>query len=83
MSTQEYALTDLVSELAERAKALAPEDRARLAEELLASLDTGEDEAEAAWDAEIRKRVAEVENGTVRLVPAEEAFAQVRQALHR
>jgi hypothetical protein len=54
-----------------------------LAEELLASLDTGEVEVEAAWDAEIRKRVAEVESGTVQLVPGEEAFAQVRQALRR
>ena len=76
-------MADLVSELTERAKALPPEDRARLAEELLASLDPGEDEVEAAWDSEIRKRIAEVENGAVRLVPADEAFAQVRQALRR
>jgi putative addiction module component (TIGR02574 family) len=76
-------MADLVDELTERAKALPPEDRARLAEELLASLDTGEDEVDAAWDAEIRKRIAEIENGTVQLVPAADAFAQVRQALRR
>jgi putative addiction module component (TIGR02574 family) len=76
-------MADLVSELAERARALPPEDRARLAEELLASLAPGGDDVEAAWDAEIRKRVAEVESGSVRLVPADEAFAQVRKALRR
>ncbi len=76
-------MTDLVTELTERAKALPPEERARLAEELLATLDPSEDGVEAAWDDEIRKRIDEVENGTVQLVPADEAFAQVRHALRR
>lgn len=76
-------MTDLVTELTERAKALPPEERARLAEELLATLDPSEDGVEAAWDDEIRKRIDEVENGTVQLVPADEAFAQVRRALRR
>ena len=83
LSIQESAMADLVSELTERAKALPPEERARLAEELLATLDPGDDDVEVAWEAEIRKRVAEVENGTVQLVPADEAFARVRQALRR
>ena len=76
-------MTDLVTELAERAKALPPEERARLAEELLATLDPGDEGVEAAWDAEIRRRIDEVESGTVQLVPADAAFAQVRQALRR
>ena len=76
-------MNDLVAELTERAKALSPEDRARLAEGLLASLDSSEEEVDAAWDAEIRKRIAEIENGTVQLIPGAEGFAQVRQALRR
>ena len=76
-------MADLVTELTERAKALPPEDRARLAEELLATLDPNDDGIEAAWDAEIRKRIDEIENGTVQLIPAEQAFARVRQALRR
>jgi putative addiction module component (TIGR02574 family) len=76
-------MADLVTELTERAKSLPPEDRARLAEELLATLDPSDDEVDAAWDAEIRKRITEIENGTVRPIPADEAFAQVRQALRR
>lgn len=76
-------MTDLVAELSAQARALPPEDRARLAEELLASLDPGEAEVDAAWDAELRSRIAEVEAGTVELVPADYAFGQVRRALGR
>lgn len=75
-------MTDTVAELSQRARELAPEDRARLAEELLASLEAGLDqEVDAAWDEEMRKRIAEVENGTAKLIPADEVFARVRRAL--
>ena len=76
-------MSDLVAELSAQAKALPPEERARLAEELLASLDPHETEVEAAWDEELRRRIEEVESGTVQLVPADEVFAQVRRALGR
>ena len=75
-------MTDLVAELSERARGLAPEDRARLAEELLASLEAAQEpEVDAAWDEEIRKRIAEVESGVVKLLPADEVFARVRRSL--
>lgn len=75
-------MPDLVTELSQRAQALVPEDRARLAEELLASLEGDlEPEVDAAWDDELRKRIAEVEGGTAKLVPADEVFARVRRAL--
>ncbi len=76
-------MPDLVAELSAQAKALPPEERARLAEELLASLDPHEVEVEAAWDEELRRRIDEVEHGAVQVVPAEQAFAQVRRALGR
>ncbi len=76
-------MSDLVAELSAQAQALPPEDRARLAEELLASLDPREQEVEAAWDEELRRRIDEVERGAVQLVPAEQAFTQVRRALER
>ena len=76
-------MADLISEVTARAKALQPEDRARLAEELLATLGANDSEVDVAWHDEIRRRIAEVEDGTVRLVPAHEAFAQVGQALRR
>lgn len=73
-------MPDLVTELSQRAHELGPEDRVRLAEELLASLE-GNNEADAAWDEELRKRIAEAESGAVSLVPADEVFARVRRAL--
>ena len=75
-------MPDLVIELSQRARELIPEDRARLAEELLASLEGDlEPEVDAAWDDEIRKRISEIESGAVKLVPADEVFARVRRAL--
>ena len=76
-------MADLVEELTARAKELPTEQRARLAEEILATLDPQDQEVDAAWDAEIRKRIEEIETGAVKTVPAEQAFAQVRQALRR
>lgn len=75
-------MSDIVAELSQRARALEPEDRARLAEELLASLeDRVEPAADPAWDDELRKRVAEIESGTVKLAPADEVFARVRRTV--
>ena len=75
-------MTDLVAELSQRARELAPEDRARLAEELLASIEGQLDpEVDAAWDEEIRKRITEVESGAVKLTPAAVVFERVRRTL--
>lgn len=71
-------MPDLVADLSLQARLLPPEDRVRLAEELLASLDPHVSDVELAWEKEIRRRVAEVEQGLVELVPAKAAFAQVR-----
>ena len=49
---------------------LDADSRAALAVELLASLDGPQDaDSEAAWNAEIERRVAAIEAGTVRLEP--------------
>lgn len=76
-------MPDLVAELSAQARTLPPEQRARLAEELLASLDPRETEIDAAWDEELRRRIDEVERGMVQLIPAPQAVAQVRRALGR
>ena len=73
-------MSNLLDELSQRARALSPEDRATLAEELLASLqESAHPEIEAAWDEEIRTRLDEVERGVAKLVPAEEVFAEARR----
>jgi putative addiction module component (TIGR02574 family) len=70
-------MTTLVEELSQRARALSPEDRARLAEELLASLEEQVDpDAEAAWELEIGRRVEEIKSGKAKLISAEEVFAE-------
>lgn len=74
-------MQDLVAELTAKARALPPHERARLAEELLASLAPHAVDVEAAWEEELRRRIDEVERGAVELVPAGRAFAQVRRAL--
>jgi putative addiction module component (TIGR02574 family) len=78
--SQEYILNALIEELSVRALALPPEDRARLAEELLASLrDDPGFEADAAWDLEIRRRVEKVKSATAKLIAAEDVHAEARQ----
>jgi putative addiction module component (TIGR02574 family) len=59
---------------------LPPEERARLALELIRSLDA-EPEAGAAdaWDAEIARRGAEVDAGTAETLTVDEYRAHVRQ----
>lgn len=59
---------------------LSTAERARLAEHLIASLDE-DSEIEDAWAAEVERRIAEVEAGTVQLIPAAEAIASARAAL--
>lgn len=77
-------MSTLVEELSARAKTLPPEDRAWLAEELLDSLQELPDAgAEAAWELEIERRVAEIESGSATLIPAEEVHAQARRLIRR
>ena len=59
---------------------LSPEERARLADRLLASL-SEDAEVEEAWAIEVERRIAAIENGRVQLVPASEAIARARAAL--
>ena len=75
-------MTTLVEELSQKARTLSPEDRARLAEDLLASLEDGSEsdsEVEAAWEHAIRQRVEEVKSGTAKLIPAEDVYAETRR----
>ena len=70
------AATDKLSELLR----LPVEERAKLAMELLRSLDGEPDaDAAAAWDVEIERRGAEVDAGTADTMTADEYRAHVRQ----
>lgn len=67
--------------LSSQARTLPAADRVRLAEELLATVHVPDNEVEAAWDEEIRIRIADIDSGTAKLIPAEEAFAEARRLL--
>ena len=58
-----------LKELEESARALTPEDRAKLAE------------VEAQWAQEIGRRVAAFEKGELTDYPAEDVFAEARRLL--
>ena len=62
------------AKLLEEALKLPPEARAALAGSLIDSLDDAMDpDAEAAWEAEIARRLRELDSGRVRPIPWSEA----------
>lgn len=62
------------SKLLEEALKLPVEARAALAGSLIESLDeTGDEDAEAAWAAEISERVRELDSGKAKTIPWPEA----------
>jgi putative addiction module component (TIGR02574 family) len=73
-------MPDIVAELADRGRSLAPDDRSRLVELLLESLhEPPLSDIEAAWDAEIVRRVQAYKRGEVETYAAEEVFAEARR----
>ena len=72
-------MNDQLVELAERGKALAPDDRSRLVDLLLESLhEASLGEVEAAWDAEAERRLAAYERGEIQALDGEEVLARAR-----
>jgi putative addiction module component (TIGR02574 family) len=60
-------MQDQVIELAQRGKALSPDERSRLVDLLLESLhEPATAEVDAAWDVEIERRLAEYDRGEVK-----------------
>jgi putative addiction module component (TIGR02574 family) len=66
-------------EIEQQAQALAAEDRAKLAETLLESLQTSLSEIETAWAQEIEERVAAFDRGETQAYAAEDVFAEARR----
>jgi putative addiction module component (TIGR02574 family) len=74
-------MSSLIDELSQKARSLPPEERIRLAEDLLSSVQNSDEEIEAAWAEEIERRLQEVESGNAKLIPADEVFAEIRRLL--
>jgi putative addiction module component (TIGR02574 family) len=63
---------------------LPPQDRAALAHDLLASLDGPADaNADEAWEAEITRRLDELESGKAHTVDADEALRRIDARLRQ
>ena len=61
------------------ALSLSQAERAELARNLVASLDgAAEGDAEEAWDAEIQRRLAEIDSGNAELIDREEFRRRMR-----
>jgi putative addiction module component (TIGR02574 family) len=68
--------------LAAKALKLPPEERARLAEQLISSLEQETDaDAEALWLHEAERRLAELDSGASAGRPAEQVIQKARSAL--
>jgi putative addiction module component (TIGR02574 family) len=63
---------------------LPESERAELAHSLVISLDGPADaDAESAWDAEILRRLAEIDSGTAKLIDREEFRRRMRTGMSR
>ncbi|MDB4981146.1 MAG: hypothetical protein JWM82_1898 [Myxococcales bacterium] len=69
-------------EVLKAALRLSPRSRAALAEELLESLDgSGCGKLSLTWEAEIDRRIADIEAGRVKTIPAEQVHAEIDATL--
>lgn len=69
-----------VEALEAEAMKLSAEERARLADRLLASL--SEDAAiDDVWAAEVERRIAEIESGRGQVIPAADAISRARASV--
>jgi putative addiction module component (TIGR02574 family) len=75
----EVVMDEQVYELAKLGKALAPDQRARLIDILLESLQESPiSEVEQAWELEIEQRLADYDGGDTISIDSEEVFAKAR-----
>ena len=72
-------MTDKTQTILEQAMKLSPNERAEVAEELIASLDETTDvDVEKAWQEEIQRRIQQIDSGEVKTIPWEVVQRQMR-----
>ena len=73
-------MTENVEQLKSQLSRLSAQERAALAHFLIHSLDEGVDiDADAAWDAELARRMEELKSGKAVGEPADKVFAELRE----
>jgi putative addiction module component (TIGR02574 family) len=73
-------MTSRLDILEAEALKLAPDERVRLAERLIASV-FDDKNIEDAWAIEVERRIEAIESGRANLVPAADAIARARAAM--
>ena len=72
-------MTATMEQLKEQLERLPSHERAELAHFLLCSLEQeAEADVDAAWEAELARRVADIQSGKVVGIPAAQVFAELR-----
>jgi putative addiction module component (TIGR02574 family) len=70
-------------QILQSALALDPDDRVEIAETLLLSLDDDRAaEIEAAWAAEIKRRIESIDRGEAQMVPWEQVLQEMRERIN-
>lgn len=72
-----------LDQIVEETKHWPPEKVGELLDRLTEDLHACEPEIEAAWKKEVNRRVAEIESGKVKGVPAEKVSARIQKTLKR
>ncbi len=73
-------MTETTEKLKSQLSQLSTQERADLAHFLIQSLDEGVDaDAEAAWDAELARRMEEIRSGKAVGESADKVFAELRE----
>ena len=73
-------MTKLAEQIFEQAKSLSIEEREELAARLMESVGVSTDpEYLRAWDAELARRIDNIDSGRTKLIPADEALQRIRQ----
>ena len=75
-------MTATLQSIEAQALKLSPEDRAQLIERLIVSV-APTPPLSAAWQAEIERRISDMDTGRTQPVPAEEVFARIDAKLRR
>lgn len=74
----------ILEKVRSEALTLSESERAELAHDLVASLDGPADaDTEAAWEAEILRRLSEIDSGTANLIDREEFRRRMRTRMSR
>ena len=72
-----------VEQIVEETRHWSPEKLGELVGRLSEDLHTSEPEIEAAWQSEVARRITEIQSGTAKGIPGEEASARIRKIVGR